>query len=525
MHIQTPFIVGVKEQPADGQQTIQSFNPTTGKQLPELYAVSDFSTLAMAVQQGKTAAALLQNTTPETIAKFLETYAEGIAANGDEICQAAALETALPYEPRLRTIELGRTTNQLRQAATAVRSRSWQTATIDSQNNIRSRYEPLNGPVIIFGPNNFPLAFHAISGGDFAAAIAAGNPVLAKAHPGHLKTSRLLAEAAWAALDACGLPRTVVQMFYHCSADDGLKLVSHLDVAAIAFTGSRAGGLALHKAATTAGKPIYLEMSSVNPVFILPGALAERGSAIATEFASSCTLASGQFCTNPGLVIVPAGKEGEAFVKTAVSYFHNKQSAPLLSEMGAANIERSLNILQEAGAELIAGGEGNRFDHANTLLRVSGQSFLANPAALQTEAFGPVSLIVIAQDIVEMTAVAASLEGNLTGCIYSDTQGSDDTAYGQLASTLRTKVGRLLNDKMPTGVAVSPAMVHGGPYPATGHPGFTAVGLPAAIHRFAALHCYDNVRSHRLPVELQDKNPTGEMWRLIDGHWSQADIT
>ena len=436
----------------------------------------------------------------------------------------AALETALPYEPRLKTIELARTTNQLRQAATAVRDRSWRQATIDSANNIRSIYAPLNGPVVIFGPNNFPLAFNAISGGDFVAAIAAGNPVIAKAHPAHLSTSRLLAEAAWAALEACGLPRSMVQMFYHCTPEDGLKLVSHPDVAAIAFTGSRGAGLALKQAADGAGKPIYLEMSSVNPVFMMPGALAERGEALAAEFTNSCTLAAGQFCTSPGLVVVSNNEDGRAFVNTAVSLFREKSTAPLLSEFAGDYIQRAINSLQEAGATLLIGGEGSGFHHNNTLLSVTGAQFLANPSALQTEAFGPVSLIILANNITEMSAIAAALEGNLTGSIYSDTQGNDDKNYDQIASILQTKVGRLLNDKMPTGVAVSPAMVHGGPYPATGHPGFTAVGIPASIHRFAALKCYDNIRPDRLPPELQNKNPTGKMWRQIDGRWAQENI-
>lgn len=520
-----PFIVEYQEAVNnDRPPFIQSNDPITGEKLPGRYIVSAWPELNTAVVQAKSAAGQLQTMVAETIAQFLETYAAGIEANGDAICRTAAQETALAYEPRLKTVELPRTTNQLRQAATAVRARSWRMATIDTANNIRSGYGPLNGPVIIFGPNNFPLAFNAISGGDFAAAIAAGNPVIAKAHPGHPGTSRLLAETAWAALETCGLPRLMVQMFYHCAPEDGLQLVSHPDVAAVAFTGSRGAGLALKKAADAAGKPIYLELSSVNPVFMLPGALRERGEALAAEFVGSCTLASGQFCTNPGLVIVPQNEDGAAFVQTAVSLMAAKSSPPLLSEFGAENIQRSLKLLQAAGAELLTGGEGSGFVHANTLLRVTGKQFLADPEALQTEAFGPVSLMVMAENVAEMTAVAAALEGNLTGCIYSDTQGSDDAAYDRLAPVLRPKVGRLLNDKMPTGVAVSPAMVHGGPFPATGHPGFTAVGIPAAIHRFAALHGYDNVRSDRLPPELQDKNPTGEMWRLVDGRWTQENI-
>ena len=519
-----PFIVGYDEGAGDDCLFIQSFNPETGEKLPDLYPVSDWVMLATAVKEGKAVASQLGGGAPDMMARFLEMYAEMLEANGEAVCQMAALETALPYEPRLRVIELARTTNQLRRAAAAARSRAWCMATIDTANNIRSMYGALGGPVVIFGPNNFPLAFHAISGGDFAAAIAAGNPVIAKAHPGHLGTSRLLAEVAWAALDACELPRAMVQMFYHCASEDGLKLVAHPDVGAVAFTGSRRGGLALKQAAEAVGTPVYLEMSSVNPVFVLPGALAERGEVVATEFVGSCTLASGQFCTNPGLVVLPGGEAGEAFLQTAAAHFRAKPSGPLLSGLGAEHIKRGLAVLQEAGAELITGGEGDGFHFANSLLCVSGRMFLSEAARLQTEVFGPVSLMVMAEDVAEMVAIAGCLEGNLTGCIYSDTQGGDEAAYDALAMALRPKVGRLINDKMPTGVAVSPAMVHGGPYPATGHPGFTAVGIPAAIHRFAALYCYDNVRLHRLPLALGDRNPTGEMWRLIDGRWTQEDI-
>jgi NADP-dependent aldehyde dehydrogenase len=179
------------------------------------------------------------------------------------------------------------------------------------------------------------------------------------------------------------------------------------------------------------------------------------------------------------------------------------------------------------GAKIIAGGralEGSRYAFASTLLSVSGVAFLASPQGLQAEAFGAVNLVVLAEDAAQLEAIARCLEGSLTGTVYSDTGGADDALYAQVAPVLRERVGRLLNDKMPTGVAVTPAMNHGGPYPATGHPGFTAVGIPASLLRFSALHCYDNVRPHRLPSELQDRNPTGTMWRLVDSEWTRKDV-
>jgi len=191
------------------------------------------------------------------------------------------------------------------------------------------------------------------------------------------------------------------------------------------------------------------------------------------------------------------------------------------------HLSQAVGTLESAGADVIVGGApvGEAgFKFANTLIATSGEAFLANPAALQTEAFGPVSLIVRSEGVDEMVSIANVLDGNLTGSIYSDKGASDDLHYEKLEPELRQKVGRLLNDKMPTGVAVSPGMNHGGPYPSTGHPGFTAVGIPASIHRFSALHSYDNVSQERLPVELHDKNPNGTMFRFIDGRWSQADV-
>ena len=304
-------------------------------------------------------------------------------------------------------------------------------------------------------------------------------------------------------------------------------LVSHPLIGATGFTGGRQSGLKLKKAADKAGKPIYLEMSSVNPVFILPGALTERLQDIATELYGSCSLGAGQFCTNPGLVVIQRDEKSEAFINSLGKIFRENKPGILLSSSGPQNIVDAIKVLKKAGAEIVVGGkEANEAGYAfsNTVLRVSAENFLKNPRDLQTEAFGTVSLIVVAESIEQMAEVANNLEGNLTGSLYTSTKGDDDSDYSKIENVLRLKVGRLLNDKMPTGVAVVPSMNHGGPFPATGHPGFTAVGIPRSMLRFAALHCYDNVRPHRLPEELQDKNPTGKMWRMIDGQWSQGNV-
>jgi NADP-dependent aldehyde dehydrogenase len=413
----------------------------------------------------------------------------------------------------------------LRQAAAAALDGSWALPTIDRKLNIRSYHAAL-GPVCIFGPNNFPLAFNAVSGGDFAAAIAAGNPVIAKAHPGHPGTSRLLAEEAHGALADSGLPPATVQMIYHTAAVDGLRLVADARLGATAFTGSRHAGLKLKAAADAAGKPIYLEMSSLNPLLILPGALRERADKIAGEFADSALAASGQFCTNPGLVILIAGEFTEPFIAAVKQQFETRKPGPLLSSAVAKSLAASVATLTHSGATPLTGGAplpGPAQRFANTLLRVDGDGFQAQSHALQTEAFGNASLFVVVREVGQARAVLESLDGNLTGCIYSAADGSDNEMYAALVPALRRRVGRLLNDKMPTGVAVSPAMHHGGPYPATGHPGFTAVGIPASLRRFSMLQCFDNVRPARLPAVLRDQNPNGPTWRLIDGAWTRGD--
>jgi 2,5-dioxopentanoate dehydrogenase len=502
-------------------------NPASGAPLAERYPVSGSQSLSAALEAGARAAQELARVEPERIARFLELCADGITARADVLVQSAHDETGLPKEPRLKNVELPRTTSQLRLAASAVRERAFSHPVIDTKNNIRSLYGPLGGPVAVFGPNNFPFAFNAVCGGDFAAAIAAANPVIAKANPGHPTTTRLLAEVAFDALGTSGLPLASVQLIYALPEALGLELVAHPGLAASAFTGSRHAGLALKAAADRAGKPIYLELSSINPVFVLPGALQERGSAIAEELGASCLLGAGQFCTKPGLSVLVDGAAARAFVERLVQVLQAPTPGTLLGPNSADRIVEAVGVLRAHGAELLCGGhklEGGRFAYENTLLRVSGDDFLRQPAALQTEAFGSVHLVITAASVAQLAEIAEALSGNLTGSIYSHTRGEDDPSYTLVAERLRSRVGRLLNDKMPTGVAVSPAMNHGGPYPSTGHPGFTAVGIPASIRRFTALHCYDGVRSTRLPAELRDENPTGKLWRSIDGEWTQANV-
>ena len=522
-----PVLIAGEWRAASATGSFTPQNPVTTELTGESYPVSDLADVDAAVAAAAAAAEELAAMDGMVIAHFLEQYAGRVEARAEEIVAMANAESGLPVSPRLADIELPRTTDQLRQAAVAVRDGSWRLATIDTGAGIRSMYGALGAGVAVFGPNNFPLAFNSVAGGDFAAAIAAGNPVIGKANSSHPGTTRLLAEEALEAVRETGLPSAMVQLLYRTDHETGKRLVAHPQIGATGYTGSRVAGLVLKAAADAAGKPIYLELSSVNPVVILPGALEERGAAVAEEFQTSCLMGTGQFCTNPGLVVLLAGESTDRFVDAVATGFGSAPVGTLLSEGVQQGLVESVQALQDAGAELLTGGQaggGNGFSYKNTVLKVDASRFLASPEALQEEAFGNESLFVVAADMDQAAAVLRATEGNLTGCIYSDTAGVDDAGYDRLAPILRHKVGRLLNDKMPTGVAVSPAMNHGGPYPATGHPGFTAVGIPASLLRFAMLHCYDNVREHRLPPQLRDENLSGSLWRLIDGTWSREDV-
>lgn len=511
---------------ADATGTFQATDPNTNEKLATEFPVSSWADCDAALDAAADAAEQMRKLPAEKIAAFLECYADKIDAAKDALVEAAYSETGLAKSPRLADVELPRTSNQLRAAAASCRSGDWAMATIDTGTGIRSCYEAL-GPVCVFGPNNFPFAFGSVSGGDFAAAIAAGNPVIGKANSTQPETTRRFAELALEAANETGMPPAIVQLIYRTSHADGERLVADSRLGATGYTGSRSAGLKLKTAADAAGKPIYLELSSVNPVVMLPGALQSRGDEIVDEFLTSALMGTGQFCTNPGLVLAVAGDATDTFVAAVKDRFARGAAGTLLSPAVATSLKSSVETLVGLGAELLTGGgdpEPNRCALANTLLKATGKQFLADPEGFQTEAFGNASLIVVVENIEELCGVLRSLEGNLTGCIYSDPAGSDDEDYDKVAFELTPKVGRILNDKMPTGVAVSAAMNHGGPYPATGHPGFTAVGVPPSLLRFGKLTSYDNVRQHRLPALLADKNPTGKTPRRIDGAWTTADV-
>ena len=521
-----PVLIDGQWRPSTGTGVFQAINPTTTEPIPEQYPVSPWSEVEVAIHAASRAAEAVRGWSGVRFAEFLEAYADLIDQRAVELGAIAHQETGLPVQPRLKDAELPRTTNQIRQASKSAREGSWVEATIDTATNIRSMLGPI-GPVATFGPNNFPFAYNGAAGGDFASAVAAGNPVIAKGHSSHPGTTRLFTEMAHEAAVATGMPVGFIQLIYRTDHEDGVKLASHPQLGAIGYTGSRSAGLILKEAADRVGKPIYLELSSINPVYFLTGAIVERSGNLAEQFASSCLMAAGQFCTNPGLVIALASAQTDDLIRQITERFAAAPVGTLLSEGVQRNLHAGIRTLLKHGATLLTGGSiggGKGFSCQNTLLRVSGAQFVKSAEALQTEAFGNASLVVVAANEAELMEVTRCLEGNLTGSIYTATDGTDDRLYDQIALILRQKVGRLLNDKMPTGVAVVASMNHGGPFPATGHPGFTAVGFPGSIRRFAMLQSYDGVRPHRLPAPLQNKNPTGAMWRHVDGQWTQADV-
>ncbi len=502
-----PILIDGKWRPATAVGSFVGENPVTREPSPTQYPISDWADINAALTAAVSAFEVMQELPRKQIAAFLRSYAEALESKTDHIATAAAEETGYAFSPRLREIEMPRTVGQLKKAAAAAEDVSWRLPTIDAELKIYSVLEAI-GPTVVFGPNNFPLAFNGISGGDFAAALAAGNPVIAKAHPSHPATCRLLAECAQKAASQANMPEGTVQMLYKFRPEDGLRLVQDPRLGAVAFTGSRSAGMKLKAAADAVGKPIYLEMSSINPIVILPGALEERSGEIANEIASSVLLGTGQFCTKPGLILALKGELTESLIKNVREKFADAPCGTLLDRRTQDHLVGSINVLVRAGATVVYGNEAPKVHRgnawANTLLRATGEQFLRSPQELMTEAFGNSTLVLVADDLQQLYRLLSHCEGNLTGCVYSARDGRDDVAYDRVAKLLRPRVGRLLNDKVPTGVAVSPGMNHGGPFPATGHPHFTSVGLPAAMRRFTRLACYDNVRPNRLPSILRE---------------------
>ena len=531
MALEPVLIAGEWRQAVNPAGSFKAIDPTAGKPLPESYPVSSMRRRDRGVPRRRATRSSRCAAMPvEAVARFLEDYAARIEAAADALVERAARETGLPAAPRLRNVELPRTTDQLRQGAAAARDRSWCAATIDTKANLRSYYGPLGGPVVVFGPEQLSVRVQL---GRRAATSSRRSRPATRSSARRTPATRAPAgcSPSWRSRRraAPGCRRA------WCSWSTGRRPTSasrwcpHARVAATGFTGSKSAGLKLKAAADRAGKPIYLEMSSTNPVFVLPGALDERAAAIAKELFDSCAMGAGQFCTRPGLAVVPTSAQGRGVRRRAGGAVQGRHGRARCSARRARRRSpRRWTSWRGSGARVVAGGrpvDGDRVAFEPTLLRGVGDDVPRQPArAADRGVRHRQHRRRRRRRRADGRRWPPALDGNLTGCVYSDTAGKDDDDYARLSAVLRGKVGRLLNDKMPTGVAVSPAMNHGGPYPATGHPGFTAVGIPASLLRFAALRCYDAVRPHRLPPELANKNPTGKMWRLIDGDWSQRDV-
>lgn len=506
----------------------RAFNPTANAEIPEPeFGLGSREDVERAVDLATRAFDPYRNLPLERRAAFLEAIAEEILALGDALIERAHAESGLPVA-RL-TGERARTAGQLRLFAQVVRDGHFLRATIDTAQperqpapraDLRLAKIPL-GPVAVFGASNFPLAF-SVAGGDTASALAAGAPVIVKAHSAHLGTSELVGRAIQKAAERLDMPEGVFSLLIGAGRDIGEALVAHPGIKAVGFTGSRQGGLALLRIANSRHEPIpvYAEMSSINPVFLLPRALSARAEALAQGFADSLTMGAGQFCTNPGLVLAIDGPDLQRFVTAAGKALSAKAAQTMLTpgihaayESGRAQVD-ALEGVERVASGAQAGGQANA---AQAALYVTDAQRLLRTPELQAEMFGPASVVVKARSLDELLQVADLLEGQLTATLHLDE--GDHSAARRLLPVLERKCGRILANGFPTGVEVCHAMVHGGPFPATSNAMYSSVGS-SAIDRFLRPVCYQDIADELLPAALQQANPQG-VWRLVDGAMEQ----
>ena len=513
-----------------GAATFRAVNPATGETLEPAFHSATDKEAARSLELAEAAFSNYRNQSPEAIADFLDAIAAGLEGLGDELIARAKAETALP-EPRLLS-ERGRTTGQLRLFASLIREGSWVDARIDlpeparkpvPKPDLRRMLVPL-GPVVVFGASNFPLAF-SVCGGDTASALAAGNPVVVKAHPAHPGTSELAARVVQEAARDRGMPEGVFSLVHGAAPSLSVALVRHPATRAVGFTGSLQGGRALFDAAATRPVPIpvFAEMGSVNPVFVLPDAMKTRGAEIAQSLAKSVTIGVGQFCTKPGLLIGLHDGNLTAFSQKLAATISSTPCGTMLHS-GIAERYRSglAQRLSDRGLELATEQRSDlpATQVASAVFVTEARSFLQN-SELAQELFGPATLVVSCDSREDFERIARSLEGQLTVSIHATERDLEE--HAALVDILREKAGRLVFGGVPTGVEVSPAMHHGGPYPATTDPRFTSVGT-AAILRFVRPVCYQDFPQEFLPPELRDENPRG-IWRMIDGKLTQEPVT
>ncbi len=508
-------------------KSFSGYNPRTGSPTSRQFYEASAAEIERAARMAGEAVLPMQHLPAEKIAGFLEAIRSEILGLGDELVQQADEETALGLD-RLRG-ERDRTCNQLKLFADIVREGSWVDARIDTalpdrkplpRPDIRRMLQPL-GPVAVFGASNFPLAF-SVAGGDTASAFAAGNPVIVKAHPAHPATSELVAEAIQRAVAKESLPSGTFSLLHGIRPETSIALVTRPEIQAVGFTGSTRAGRALFDAAAKREQPIpvFAEMCSVNPVFLLPGALVERAEATAEALYKSVTLGVGQFCTCPGLAIGMAGGALDQF--TAALKKQAEQGAP--ASMLNPHIARGFSEAFEKAAALpgvettvsVKAAEEKRTEGRPGVLVAEAETWLQH-RELREEIFGPSTIVVRCRSRGDAMRCAEALEGTLTATIHGTAE--DLAGYAHLVALLRQKAGRLIFNGYPTGVEVAHAMQHGGPYPSTTDARFTSVGT-AAIYRFARPVCFQGFPDSALPPELQNANPRG-IWRMVNGQWTK----
>jgi len=510
-----------------GDSFFYGVDPAGIAKLEPAYADATAEEINKAVEKAYNAFEVYRKVSPEKKARFLELIAEEILNLGDDLINRCMLETALTYDRLVG--ERTRTVNQLKLFAEVVREGSWVEARIDNaipdrlplpKKDIRQMQIPV-GPVAVFGAGNFPLAF-TVAGGDTASALAAGCTVVYKAHPGHPGTSEMLGFAMLNAVKKAGLPDGIFSTVHGVSSGVGMTIVNHPLIKAVGFTGSYKGGKALFDAAVRHPEPIpvYAEMGSTNPVFILPGAVDSRTKEIAEGLAGSFTLGVGQFCTNPGVVILSKSSKSNEFVDYLKKIIRGQSPGVMLSERMKSGFEKGIkNLETKEGIKLVSkGNDGSGVCEATTyLLKTTAEQFL-NDDTLELEVFGPSTLIIQAEGKADLLKIAKRLHGHLTATIHCK-DDNELSQYSGLADILKQKAGRLIINDFPTGVEVCHSMFHGGPFPATTDARFTSVGT-AAIKRWVRPVSFQNYPEHLLPDELRNSNPL-KIWRLIDGTWKK----
>ncbi len=514
-------IVAGREVAGNGGTT-RGIDPATNAELEPAYTLLDEAQLAEATAAAEDAVASFSSLDPETHAGFLERIAANIEAVGTELVDRASTETGLP-KPRLQG-ELARTTGQLRLFARVVRQGDHRGVRIEPalperaplpRPDLRQRKVPL-GPVAVFGASNFPFAF-STAGGDTASALAAGCPVVFKAHNAHPGTGEIVGRALTEAVAASGLHPGVFSLVYGPGASIGQALAKDPAVKAVGFTGSRSAGTALMATAAARPEPIpvYAEMSSINPVFLFDSALRGDAEEFARAYVTSLTGSSGQLCTNPGLLFVPAGEAGDAFLAAVGRVLADAEGATMLTPGIAASCRDGIDALgSQEGVEVVARGQEGSTENAPAPVVFGTQvpTFLANPV-LQEEIFGAASLAIRYGSAEELVAAASRMEGQLTASLFLSEE--DHATAAPLLPVLERKVGRILANGWPTGVDVGDAMVHGGPFPATSDSRTTSVGT-LAIERFLRPVAYQNIPDALLPAPVQAANPW-HLNRRVDG--------